>query len=137
MSKKGPIADWEVKRACPVTCIVILQYFQFRTWYVFIVGEIVLQKYSNCTGRLWGLIQKVPSLPKEVVPENRNLPPVCRGVFHFGNIQSSQNCFSTYFKMTVLTFVSFSCFLTFFSQKASIVRTFLGRLSEKSEKSFF
>ena len=88
-------------------------------------GEILILKYEYRTGRIRGLIQKVPSLPKGRFPVNRKLPYVCRENFQYGNIQSSQNCFLVFSKMAELTFLSKVLFLTFFVQKLVIHSSFL------------
>ena len=99
-----------------------------------LLGQNLFWSTSNRTGRIRGLIQNMPSLPKGSISENRNLPYVCRGIFNFRNIQSSQNCFLVFSKMTFLTYLSFSCFLTFFSQKLVIHSSFLEPKSQNPKK---
>ena len=63
-----------------------------------------------------------PKARQSYIPESGNIRPDCRAYFHFRNIQSSQSCFWVFFKMTLLTFWCFSCFLIIFLSKLSIGR---------------
>ena len=94
---------------------------------IFNINLLKLEKRSK-TGKRSGNYVKIkffmfyPKVRQFYIHESGIIRPICRGDFHFGNIQSSQNDFHGFFKMTVLTFWSFMSFSIFFMSKLSACR---------------